>query len=209
MSENKKNGKDISVDFLEETQKINEEAKKEASGKTEDKQTGKKTSKAGDAAAAYQEKYEETRKKYDDLHEQFLRLRAEFANYKKRVEREQIEYAGYIKGEIVKKILPVLDDMSHMVEKSQGERNEQSVLEGAKMIYEKFNQALKELGVEQIEAQGKEFDPQIHEAMMMQKIPDKAQHNKVLNVFQNGYKINNRLLRPSKVIVGNFEEDGD
>ena len=112
----------------------------------------------------------------------------------------------FIKGEIIKNILPALDDFDHMFEKSEGDDNEKSVLEGVKLIYEKLIQVLKDNGVEKIEAIDKDFDPQIHEALMMQKTSNKDENGKVISVFQAGYTIKEKLLRPSKVIVGDYNE---
>ena len=145
--------------------------------------------------------------KLKEYEEQNLRIRAEFANYKRRVEREQTEFIKFIKGEILKNMLPVLDDFKMMLEKSSNGENEQSVLEGAKLIYEKFRQVLEKEGLEKVNALGEKFDPEIHEALMMKPIDDKEEHDKVLEVFLDGFKLQNRLLRPSKVIVGKYENN--
>ncbi len=201
--------KDIPIDFPEEEVKTTEQ--NESSSGTDGEASAK--SKAGEKekkrGTDYKKLYQELNQKYEALNDQYLRLRAEFANYKRRVEREQLELADYIKGEFMKKLLPVLDDFNHMLEKSQQGANEQSVLEGAKMIYDKFYQILRSEGLEKIEALGQEFDPQIHEAMMMQKTDNRDDHHKVLNVFQDGYKIKDKLIRASKVVVGTFEEETD
>jgi molecular chaperone GrpE (heat shock protein) len=133
-------------------------------------------------------------------------LRAEFANYKRRVEREQIEFSEYLKGEVIKEFLVVFDDFDQMLQKSEGETNQQSVLEGAKIIYDKFIEVLKNQAVKKIEAVGSEFNPQYHEAMLMQPVDDENKSGKVIAVFQEGFTLNERLLRASKVIVGEFVE---
>lgn len=139
------------------------------------------------------------------LEEHNLRLRAEFANYKRRIERENIEFAGYLKGEIIKELLPVFDDFRLMIEKSTEGDNEQTLLEGAKMIYGKLTGLLVREGLQKIEALGTEFDPNIHEALMMRPIDNEDEHDKVVEVFQDGFTLNDKLLRPSKVVVGKFE----
>ncbi|MEJ2636692.1 MAG: nucleotide exchange factor GrpE [Calditrichia bacterium] len=106
---------------------------------------------------------------------------------------------------MIKKILPVLDDFKHMLEKSGENAGEDSVLDGARMIYDKLNKILEAEGLSVIDALGQEFDPQIHEAMMIQKTAEKQNHNKIIGVFQEGYKIKDRLLRPTKVVVGNYD----
>ena len=205
MNKNQNEGKDIPVDFIEESMKKNIE---EISSESEVNEK-KKTAKTKQEKYSHKKKLENYKSKYEELNEQFLRFRAEFANYKKRVQRDQIEFAGYLKGEFLKRMLPVLDDFNHMIEKSGEGSNEKTILEGAKMIYNKLYRILVAEGLEKIEAMDKEFDPQIHEAMMMQKITNPENHNKIISVFQDGYKIKDRLLRPSKVVVGNFEETED
>lgn len=203
----KKSGeKEIPVDFPEDDASTTVQENDQPS---DGRESGEKVSshKNKHEKDSYKKKYNDLNQKYTELNEQFLRLRAEFANYKKRVEREQLELADYIKGEFIKKLLPILDDFKHMLEKSGDNANEKSVLEGAKMIYDKFYQILRNEGLERIEALGKDFDPQIHEAMMMQKTDKPEEHHKVLSVFQDGYKLKDRLIRPSKVVVGMHEDN--
>ncbi|RMG66398.1 MAG: nucleotide exchange factor GrpE [Calditrichaeota bacterium] len=146
------------------------------------------------------------KKKIQELEEQSLRIRAEFSNFKRRVEKERLELADYIKGEFIKKLLPVLDDFKMMLEKAQAGQNEQSVLEGARMIFEKLQQILQREGLEKIESLGEPFDPNLHEALMTQPTEDEAMHERVVQVFQEGYKIKDRLLRPSRVVVGKLSK---
>lgn len=208
MTENKNTEKEIPVDFLEGEEKVPEQERESIKESKHAKETSKRTKKS---KGELKKKSDEFKRKYEELNEQFLRIRAEFANYKKRVERDQAEFSIYLKVEVIKNFLPILDDFDHMIQKTENNVNEKSILEGAKMIYEKFIQVLKDYGVEKIEALDTEFDPQVHEAMMMQKIDDQDKNGKVINVFQEGYRMNERLLRPSKVIVGDYQqakEDG-
>ncbi|MGH1363006.1 MAG: nucleotide exchange factor GrpE [Calditrichia bacterium] len=140
------------------------------------------------------------------LEEQNLRLRAEFANYKKRIEREQIELAEYLKKNILMQILPVLDDFKMMLEKSGSTENEGGVLEGAGMIFENFQRILEKEGVKRINALGKTFDPLLHEAVMMKPVEKEEDKDRVVEVFQEGFTLNEKLLRPSKVVIGRSEE---
>ncbi len=208
MTENKNTEKEIPVDFLEGEEKVPEQERESIKESKHTKETSKRTKKS---KGELKKKSDEFKRKYEELNEQFLRIRAEFANYKKRVERDQAEFSIYLRAEVIKNFLSILDDFDHMIQKTENNVNEKSILEGAKMIYEKFIQVLKDYGVEKIEALDTEFDPQIHEAMMMQKIDDQDKNGKVINVFQEGYRMNERLLRPSKVIVGDYQqakEDG-
>jgi molecular chaperone GrpE len=155
----------------------------------------------------HKKKLEDLQKKYEELHEQNLRLRAEFSNYKKRVEREQLELADYLKAEIIKKFLSILDDFDRMLKVSNGEVNNQALITGAQLIFDKFAQILDDFGVQKIEAIGKDFNPQIHEAMLVQKVEEAEKNGKILSVFQEGYLIKERLLRASKVVIGHFDKE--
>jgi molecular chaperone GrpE len=204
MSEQKKDEKEIPVDYLEENESEKSEMESVDNDRSEYHETSKKSKKSREDS---KKKLNIYKKKYEELNDQFLRFRAEFANYKKRVEREQIEYSDYLKGELVKKLLPVLDDFDHMMDKSEGKDSKGSILEGAQMIHGKFLDILKDYGVEKIESLGKQFDPQVHEALMMEKIDDETKNGVVINVYQEGYKLKDKLLRPSKVIVGDFHKN--
>ena len=200
MGEEKKIGKEIEVEFLEEE---NQDAQEVSKGKVKHDE-GESHKKIKKAKEDLKKKGDEYQRKYEDVNDQFLRLRAEFANYKRRMEREQIEFSEYLKGEVIKEFLGVFDDFDQMLRKSEGEANQQSVLEGAKIIYDKFIEVLKNQGVEKIEAMGVEFNPQFHEAMLMQPVDDSNKSGKVIAVFQEGFTLNERLLRASKVVVGEF-----
>jgi molecular chaperone GrpE len=191
----------------------NEETKKQAEDTAEENmKKSKKSHKTSKETEQEQQndqpvQIEQLQQKIQELEDQNIRLRAEFANYKKRVEREQLEFANYIKGEILKEFMPVIDDFKMMLEKSAAGENEQSVFEGAKLIFEKLMNILKKQGLEKIEALGKEFDPNIHEALLMQPTEDESQHNRVLSVFQEGFTIGEKLVRPTKVIVGQYNQN--
>jgi len=171
--------------------------------------TGSATAEAKDQNV--QEKVNAYEEKIKQLEEKNLRLLAEFQNYRRRVEREQLELADYIKGEVFKKLLPVLDDFKIMMEKAVAGENEKSVLEGARIIYEKLKGILEKEGLQKIESLGEKFDPEIHEALMTRPTEQQEEHERVVEVYQEGYRLKEKLLRPSKVIVGKYkgrEEEG-
>lgn len=209
MKRKDENGKKIDVEFLEDSENVpaNSNADNMQATAEGDRSNAKRETDTKEAEVKSEElTAEDYQKRIRELEEQILRLKAEFVNYKKRVEKEQLEFADYIKGEMFKKLLPVLDDFKMMTEKAEAGQNEQSILEGAKMIYEKLKQILTNEGLEKIESLGQRFDPEVHEALIMKPIEEKHKHEHVVEVFQEGYKLKERLLRPSKVIVGKFED---
>ena len=133
-------------------------------------------------------------------------LRAEFANYKISVERKQQETVTYIKGDIIKELLPIVDDFKILVDTSESNEKKAGISQGAKMIYEKLLNILEKQGLVKIEALGETFDPNIHEALMMRPTNDKDAHEKVIEVFQDGFTLHEKLIRPTKVVVGQYEE---
>ena len=132
-----------------------------------------------------------------DLQDRLLRAQAEFQNLRKRTEREKLESYEYAAMEAVRALLPVLDDFERAM-KSPSADKEYSA--GIELIYNRFYEALKKLGLTPIESEGKPFDPQIHHAVDMVET-DAAPDHTVLEEFQRGYNFKGRLLRPAMVKV--------
>jgi len=195
--------KKINVQFEEENSR--EQAASEAeSEKLAGHPKSEKRKKHSRASGEEESKLREEVKK---MQEQLLWLKAEFSNYKKRVEKEKYELSDYIRAEVIRKLLPVLDDFKMMLDKAQSGENEGAVLEGAKMIHDKLVQFLETEGVEKIESLGHKFNPEIHEALLSQATDSEEEHDKILQVYQDGYRLRERMIRPSKVIVGKFDKN--
>ncbi len=150
-----------------------------------------------------------TEKKADDTNlklaneyfDQLQRLQAEFMNYKKRMERERENLNRYLKTDLIRKILPVIDDFERFLASHQKEIKENGGLNGIQLVYDKLSQVLKDEGLEPIAALGEAFDPNLHEALLLQEASE-DQDGKVLEVWEKGYFLGDSLLRPSKVKVG-------
>lgn len=132
--------------------------------------------------------------------DQLQRLQAEFINYKKRVENEKQELSAYVKGLLVQNILPVADDLERLVVHHEDE--ETCSLEAVQMIYKKFLKILTDEGMESLNAEGNSFDPEIHEAVAVEAVENPDDEGKVLAEWQKGYRFKGRLIRPSRVKVG-------
>jgi molecular chaperone GrpE len=128
------------------------------------------------------------------------RARAEFANYKKRVEREQEEARARISGELLVHYLGVMDDMERALKDRPLEGDAGSWAEGIEMIYRKLRALLEAEGVEIISADGAIFDPNLHEAVTHEESPD-HEAGDIIEVIRQGYRIGERILRPSQVRV--------
>ncbi|BAT71914.1 molecular chaperone GrpE [Thermosulfidibacter takaii ABI70S6] len=145
------------------------------------------------------EELEKLKKERDALYDKLLRTLAEFDNFRKRIQRD-LEVAKELANEtIIKEILLVLDNFERALEAIEQNKNVESFIEGVKLIHKQLKETLKKFGVEEIEAVGKEFDPNVHEAIM--QVEDEEKDNVVVQEVQKGYKLKGKLIRPSKVIV--------
>lgn len=138
-------------------------------------------------------------KQKDELFGKLQRVSADYANFQKRSLKQINDTIEYEKEKIIKTLLPVLDNFEHTVQKAESAIRD-DILKGIQIIYDQMLDILKSHGVEQINALGEKFDPALHEAML-QKAEPEQEENIVLQEFQKGYKLNGRVIRPSKVIV--------
>jgi molecular chaperone GrpE len=132
-----------------------------------------------------------------ELHDRLLRSQAEFQNFRKRVEKEKIEFFEYASTEAVRALLPILDDFERALKAESGD---QEFSRGIELIYQRLFESLKKLGLEPMAAAGQPFDPNIHHAVEMVETDEAADHT-VLEEYQRGYNFKGRLLRPAMVKV--------
>ena len=134
------------------------------------------------------------------LHDKLLRVSADYANFQKRLPKQISDTVAYEKEKIIKTLLPALDNFEHTLQNEQSVENAEAFVKGIRIIYDQMLDILKSHGVDQIKALGEKFDPALHQAMMQKAEPEQKE-NIVLQEFQKGYKLNGRVIRPSKVIV--------
>ncbi len=132
-----------------------------------------------------------------ELHDRLLRAQAEFQNLRKRTERERVELFEYASMEAVRTLLPVLDDFERAMKTESADKTYST---GIELIYNRFYETLKKLGLEPVESKGQPFDPQLHHAVDMVET-DQAPDHTVLEEFQRAYNFKGRLLRPAMVKV--------
>ncbi|MBR7553338.1 nucleotide exchange factor GrpE [Allobacillus sp. SKP8-2] len=135
-----------------------------------------------------------------DLNDRLLRLQADFDNYKRRMKKEKEMDLKYKSQELATEIIPVLDNFERALQTGADQENVASFVEGVEMVYQQLQQALEKVGVTEIEAEGKEFDPTIHQAVM-QVEEDGYDSNQVIEVLQKGYQLKDRVIRPAMVKV--------
>ena len=151
-------------------------------------------------------KLEAKEKEAQDNYDRFLRLSAEFENFKKRMEKEKNDAYKFGTENLIKELLPVLDNLERAIDHGEA-KDPQGLLEGVDMTLKGFLTALEKIGVSPVDASGKEFDPNLHEAVMVQ---EDAHHpaGTVLTQLQKGYTLHSRLIRPAMVVVSKRPELG-
>ena len=126
------------------------------------------------------------------------RAEADLINYKRRSEQERCNVADFANASLISGLLPVLDDLERALESQPNNVDESTFVSGIRLIYQKSKAVLEGWGLSEVEAEGKDFDPNIHEAVMCVA----GEEGKVVEVLQKGYKLHDRLLRPTMVKVG-------
>lgn len=177
-----------------------EDIKKDAAPEEEAQETAAEPEENKDAAEEQQnDKSEEAAKKEpeEDSDTRYMRLMADFQNYKKRVEKEKKDLYSYANEKLVTELLDVLDNFERaLVQEGQGD----SFKEGMEMIFKQLGDVLKKSGLAEIPALGEEFDPNFHNAVMSEET-DEYESGTVSGVMQKGYTLNGKVIRPSMVKV--------
>ncbi len=152
---------------------------------------------------ALQKEVEELKAKVESDKDDYLRLRADFENFRRHASEERLKLISTASADLIKGMLPVLDDCERaikMLAETQGE--DSPSLEGIRMIYSKLLEYLKSKGLAPVEAKGQDFDTDRHEAVAQFPVEDEAMKGKVCEVAQTGYTLNGEMLRYAKVVVG-------
>jgi len=141
------------------------------------------------------------------LYDQLLRRAAEFENYRKRTERERSENYNRARADVILELLPVIDNFERAMSSLEKSVDDAKGLRhGIELIHKQFKDALSKFGLQEIEAVGKAFDPNVHEAVTMEAT-DQHEENTIIEEFERGYKLGDRLLRPSKVKVASSPDN--
>ncbi len=143
---------------------------------------------------------EEMDKKAEEYLDGWQRARAEFANYKKRVLRENTEIHQVARGEVIKLYLDIADDLDRALQEKPETRDGETWAEGIEIIFQKLRARLESEGIKPMNPIGEEFDPNIHEALMKEK-SEEFESGQIIEVMQEGYWIGDKVLRPALVRV--------
>lgn len=149
-----------------------------------------------------QEKLNHLQEEYDDLNDRYLRLSAEFDNYRKRTLNEKIELMKNASEKILLELLPVIDDFDRAMRANEKITDINVVKEGEGLIYGKLIDLIKKQGVAEIDAIGQELNTDYHEALTKIPAPEKKLKDKIVDVVEKGYTLNDKVLRFAKVVIG-------
>ncbi len=145
-------------------------------------------------------KLEEKEKEAKESYDRLLRTAADFENYKKRATREKEDWTKFANEDLIRAILPFVDNLERAVNHAQKVADTGVLVEGVRLTIQQLLQTLNKFGLSSFESVGKPFDPAMHEAMLVVET-DKHEPNQVVEEFQKGYLLNDRLLRPATVSV--------
>lgn len=144
---------------------------------------------------------DELKIKLDEMEDKFLRVSAELANIVQRNRNERELIQRYRSQDLGKKLLPVIDNLERAIAAEVTDEQSISLKKGVEMVLESLNVALKEEGIEEIPAKGEQFDPNIHQAVQIVPVSEDIEADTIVEVLQKGYKLQDRVLRASMVIV--------
>ena len=170
-----------------------EETKKEFIEDTEEQETV-----VADVAEEIDPAVAELQKQLAQTQEQYQRVLAEYANYKRRTDQEKEQLGAFVKGEALKALLPGIDNLERSVQSPDGPEYRK----GVEMVIRQFVETLTSLGLEEIPALGEVFNPELHNAVMREDA-DGVEPETVTEVYQKGYRLSGRVLRPAMVKVAN------
>ena len=156
-----------------------------------------------EGVAALQKALAEEKEKAEKYLANWQRTQADFVNFKRRTEQERAEVNNFANSTLILNLLPVIDDLERALEHITEDVEGSAWVDGIKLIYKKLKTTLEAQGLAEIEAEGEDFDPNFHEAVMCVEGED----GKVIEEIQKGYKYRDRVIRPSKVKVGKRKEE--
>lgn len=140
--------------------------------------------------------------KLAEMQDKYLRLSAEFDNYRKRTLKEKMELSKYAEENILSKIIPFMDDFDRAVQHLDTATDIRAMADGILLIYTKFSEFLKQNGVTEIESMNMDFNVEHHDAVAKSPVDDESKKGKVVDVILKGYFLRDKILRHAKVVVG-------
>ena len=186
---------------IDEAEKGSEEVSASPEASEEGDDSVDEETEVSDREPTVEERAADAESKYKEMQDRYLRLNAEFDNYKKRMMRENSDRLKYFNMELIKELLPSVDNLERAISHAGDENSDlENMIEGLQMVYKGMQEAFGKFGVSEIESIGKEFDPNCHQAVGMiesQEVPE----NHVAEECLKGYYLHDRIIRPTMVRV--------
>ena len=186
---------------IDEAEKVSEEVSASPEASEEGDDSLDEETAVSDSEPTVEERAADAESKYKEMHDRYLRLNAEFDNYKKRMMRENSDRLKYFNMELIKELLPSVDNLERAISHAGDDNSDlENMIEGLQMVYKGMQEAFGKFGVSEIESIGKEFDPNCHQAVGMiesQEVPE----NHVAEECLKGYYLHDRIIRPTMVRV--------
>lgn len=167
---------------------------KNTAASSKEKEKGEKEGQASQETVSKEE--------YDQLNDKYLRLFAEFENYKKRTVRERLDLLQTASKETIADLLPILDDFDRAKRTAESEENDEQFSEGVELVYNKLYRTLEQKGLKPMESTGEPFDADLHEAVTEIPAPSEEMKGKVIDTVEKGYFLKEKIIRHAKVVVG-------
>ena len=186
--------KESAASTSDDTKKSFEELEEKAEGLLDKIGFGKKDKNKKEIA--------ELKEKLEEMNDRYLRLIAEFDNFKKRNAKERLEWMKNAGADTIQSILPTLDDFNRAIKQMDASKDIASVKDGVTLIHNKLKSTLEARGLKQLESIGQEFNPEVHEAITEIPAPSEEMKGKIIDEIESGYSLNDKMLRYAKVIVG-------
>ena len=149
------------------------------------------------------DRIEELEQELSESKDKFLRLFAEFDNFKKRTAKERIDFRATAGMDALQAFLPVMDDFDRAKKVAENEDNNEEFSEGVKLVYQKLKSVLTSKGIKVMESTGETFDPELHEAITEIPAPTEDMKGKIIDTIEQGYYLNDKIIRYARVVVGN------
>jgi len=168
----------------------------------EDKKSKKSSKSKKPSIEDLQTEIEELNNQLSEAKDKYLRLFAEFDNFKKRNVRERMDLLKNASQDAFSALLPVIDDFDRAKNSADDEQSEETFSEGVLLVYNKLYSILKGKGLKKMESTGEVFDPELHEAITKVPAPSEDMKGKVIDTIESGFYLNDKIIRHAKVVVG-------
>jgi molecular chaperone GrpE len=158
---------------------------------------------ASDGESTDDQKSEPTaEERYGELNDKYIRIHAEFDNYRKRTNKEKLDIINSANAGVLKDLLSIMDDFERAIENNKNAEDIDGVKEGFNLIFNKMKGTLESKGLKPMDSTGQNFDVELHEAIANIPAPSKKQKGKVIEAIEKGYYLNDKVIRFAKVVVG-------